>query len=346
MGPLLIAITLVLSAPAPGSGAPANVALKPEATRPTPPPLRKMRYKPGTPQEATAWQQRLRAELFSLLKLDDLVGRRDSIALNPQTLSSVREELFETREVEFHSTPGRRIKARLTLPTSGKGPWPAVVCSHGHGGTQRVVYDPKSIYRGFGRALAGRGYVTIAVDVGQHKVYEPGRTLMGERLWDLVRAVDYLESLDVVDRRRVGCAGLSLGGEMAMWLAATDPRIAATVSSGFLTRMDQMEHGHCMCWKFDGLRDLVDFADVYSLVAPRPLLCQNGLQEPPAGFPVSLAAEALREIGLIYADFGQSQNATLLAHCEGHVIHLPSLLAFFDGHLRGFGQKAVGPLGK
>lgn len=95
-----------------------------------------------------------------------------------------------------------------------------------------------------------------------------------------------------------------------------------------------MERNHCMCWKFDGLRELVDFADIYSLTAPRALLCQNGLQEPPSQFPVSLAADALREIGLIYADYGQSQNATLQAHLEGHIINLPGLLSFFDETMR------------
>jgi len=64
------------------------------------------------------------------------------------------------------------------------------------------------------------------------------------------------------------------------------------------------------------------------------LLCQNGLQEPPSQFPVSLAADALREIGLIYADYGQSQNATLQAHLEGHIINLPGLLSFFDETMR------------
>ena len=116
---------------------------------------------------------------------------------------------------------------------------------------------------------------------------------MGERLWDLVRCVDYLQSMPEVDEHRIGCGGLSLGGEMAMWLGAMDERIAATVSAGFLTTMDQMEQNHCMCWKFEGLRELVDFTDIYSLIAPRPLQCQNGLLEPPTQFYVPLARKAM-----------------------------------------------------
>ena len=89
-----------------------------------------------------------------------------------------------------------------------------------------------------------------------------------------------------------------------------------------------------MCWKFAELRELVDFADIYSLIAPRALLCQNGLQEPPSQFPVSIAREALKEINLIYHDLGRPNNVGLVAHEEGHVVDLPSLLTFFDGNLR------------
>ena len=119
-----------------------------------------------------------------------------------------------------------------------------------------------------------------------------------------------------------------------MWLGAMDQRIAATVSSGFLTTMDQMEENHCMCWKFEGLREIVDYADIYSLMAPRPLLCQNGLKEPPTQFCVPLARKAADEIKLIYRDLGQPDHMALDVHEGAHEINLPTLLAFFERHLR------------
>ena len=165
---------------------------------------------------------------------------------------------------------------------------------------------------------------------------------MGERLWDVMRCVDYIESLSGVDRTRIGCAGLSLGGEMAMWLGAMDERIAATVSAGFLTTMDHMEQNHCMCWKFPGLRELVDFADIYALTAPRPLQCQNGLREPQSQFYVPLARQAMEEVRTIYRDMDRPENVTLDVHDEGHVIDLPALLYFFATHLHSNGQRQRG----
>jgi hypothetical protein len=181
--------------------------------------------------------------------------------------------------------------------------------------------------------LATKGYVTISTTVSQHEVYDEGRLLMGERLWDLIRCVDYLQSMPEVDSSRIGCAGLSLGGEMSMWLGAMDERIAATVSAGFLTTMDHMEKNHCMCWKFDGLRELVDYADIYSLIAPRPLQCQNGLLEPVSQFYVPLARQAMEEVRIIYKDLDRPENIVLDVHNEGHVIDLPGLIYFFEKHL-------------
>jgi hypothetical protein len=308
-------------------------------------PCRTMRYTSRPADDARVWQSNVRARLFQLLKIDDLIARRDSIPVHPKELSAADKGTYQVRELEIDSTPGRRFRIVVTVPKVTAAPAAAVVCLGGHGSDRYSPYDERTIakgaakaksdriYRGFGTVLAQRGYATISATISQHQVYETGRLLMGERLWDLMRCVDYLESMPEVDRSRIGCGGLSLGGEMAMWLGAMDERIAATVSSGFLTTMDHMEQNHCMCWKFPGLRELVDYADIYCLTAARPLQCQNGLKEPPSQFYVPLAREAMEEIRTIYRDLGRPENAVLDVHEEGHVIDLPALLYFFEKHL-------------
>lgn len=300
---------------------------------------RSMRYVSGTPEDVVRWQEQLRAEFARLMKLDDLMRDRSSMPLESQVVNETDKGAYVLREVTLRSTPGRIIPAVVAMPKDQGRPMAAVVGIHGHGGTRMSVFDPTSgkndhIYKAFGHELAARGCVVISADVGQHEVYEEGRTLMGERLWDLMRCVDYLQSLPEVDGSRIGCAGLSLGGEMAMWLGAMDTRIAATVSAGFLTTMDQMEQNHCMCWKFDGLRALADWPDVYGLIAPRALQCQNGLKEPDTDFHVPLARQALREIQPAYADLGVPGHLELDVHEGGHEIDLAALMAFLNAHLK------------
>jgi len=304
-----------------------------------------MRYTSRPKEETGAWQEEVRTRLFQLLKIDKLLRKRNSIPFNSKVLSSADKGTYRVMEVEINSTSNRRIRVIVTIPNSKAKLVPAVVCIGGHGSSLYSPYDPKtivgqsprkksdSIYKAFGTVLAETGYVTISATVSQYKVYEKGRLLMAERIWDLIRCVDYLQSMPEVDGRRIGCGGLSLGGEMAMWLGAMDERIAATVSAGFLTMMDQMEQNHCMCWKFEGLREQVDFADVYSLIAPRPLQCQNGILEPASQFYVPLARRAMEEIRITYKDLDRPENVILNVHGEGHVIDLPGLIYFFDKHL-------------
>jgi len=299
-------------------------------------PERKMPFRATTPTDAKAWQEQSRELLSRLLKLTDLQATREAngkaIPFDMKTLATEDRRKFIRTEIEFNSTPTRRIKAIVTIPkTSDQKHFPGVVCIHGHGGNREIVYDPKSIYAGFATDLAENGFVTISTDVGQHEVYEEGRTLMGERLWDVLRCADYLASLPQVDANRMGCAGLSLGGEMAMWLGAMDPRMKVTVSSGFLTTVKNLQNGHCMCWDFPGFTENFDFSDIYSLIAPRSLLCQIGAKETaPGGFPPTLAYEAMANIQRAYAIDNVGHRARLDVHPGGHIFVTADGCKFID----------------
>jgi hypothetical protein len=295
--------------------------------------FRQKKYTSRSKENARKWQVKVRSQLFSLLKMDDLIADQKNMSV-ASSIPTIKDRTnYVIKELEINSTLKRKIKIIVTIPITTSKNLPAVVCIAGHGGDRYTVYENKTTYYRFATEMATKEFITISVNVGQHNVYEPNRTLMGERLWDLMRCVDYLESIPIVDRSRIGCAGLSLGGEMAMWLGALDDRIKVTVSAGFLTNMDHMEQNHCMCWKFDGLRELVDYPDIYSLIAPRFLQCQNGLKEPPNAFTPELAEEALKEIKPIYMDYKKKDNVELVIHEGGHEIALFELLEFFYEHL-------------
>jgi predicted dienelactone hydrolase len=302
---------------------------------------RKMEFRAATPADAQKWQAQSRELIAKLLNLSDLQETRTkdgkAIPFDVKTLATEDRDGYTRREIELNSTPTRRITAVVTIPRkSEQKKYPAVVCIHGHGGNRDIVYDPKSVYTGFATDLAEHGYVTISTDVGQHEVYEKGRTLMGERLWDVLRCADYLASLPQVDADRMGCAGLSLGGEMAMWLGAMDPRMKATVSSGFLTTMEGIDNDSCcLCWKFPGLMENFQFCDIYSMIAPRALMCQNGEKErAPGGFPVDVAEPEMKKIESAYAVFDARDKAVLDIHPGGHVYVVPTARAFIDNAVK------------
>lgn len=278
------------------------------------------------------WQVEVRKRLARLL----LLPERKPKDFEVKQIKTESCEKFKLEEYEIQSTFQRRIRVCLAVPlTVESKKIPAVVCIHGHGGNRYTPYEKEpSPYHEFGSKLAQNGFVVISTDIGQHEIYEVGRTLMGERLWDLIRCVDYLESLPFVDTNRIACAGLSLGGEMAMWLGAMDTRIKATTVCGFLTYMDQMEKNHCLCWKFPCLREAVDFPDIYGLIAPRALQCQNGEKEPPDQFPPSLAQKAWLEIKVVYEKFDAVDKIELVIHPGGHEIAIEPMLNFLNKHLK------------
>ncbi len=291
-----------------------------------------MKYLRTSASSPTSWQDRVRSQLIDLLKVGDQIYDKEIYPFESETISSKEIHKYQVTEMKINSTPFRQIEIVVTIPNEFVDFCPAVVAIAGHGGNRHTCYTKES-YHQCAHVLAQQGFVTISTGVSQHDVKESGRTLMGERLWDLIRCVDFLESMEAVDNNRIGCIGNSLGGEMVMWLAAVDSRMRAAVSSSFLTFMDQMENNHCMCWKFNGLREIVDFPDIYSLIAPRPLLCQNGLQEPLSQFPVHLARDAKKEIEIIYEDLAAGENFEFVTHEGGHEVHLSSLLSFLDKHL-------------
>src|SRR5688572_27732772 len=209
---------------------------------------RALRFTATTKREAVRWQEQSREKLFALMMGG---AKPEKISLDPIILqrTSGPDESYTLEELSLQTLPDRRVHAWLALPKQRKGKTPAVLALHGHGGNGREIVRGESLYW-YGRELAKMGYVVISPDIGQHDLQHTNWTLMGERTWDAMRCVDYLETRPEVDAKQIAVAGLSLGGETTMYVAAMDPRLKAADSSGWLTTIDNMKRGHCPCWNF------------------------------------------------------------------------------------------------
>ena len=93
-----------------------------------------------------------------------------------------------------------------------------------------------------------------------------------------------------VDPRRVGCLGISMGGYRSLFLAALDERIAAACVTGFMSTVRPMMRAHLDIHSWvhflPGLHQYLDWPDVATLAAPRPLLVQQCAHDtlfPPRG---------------------------------------------------------------
>ena len=62
-----------------------------------------------------------------------------------------------------------------------------------------------------------------------------GSNIAQYRIWDGMRAIDYLQSRDDIIAERIGCTGNSGGGTLTAYLMALDDRIVAAAPVCYLT---------------------------------------------------------------------------------------------------------------
>ena len=233
--------------------------------------------------------------------------------LEPTLLEEERFAGMMRQKVEYAVEPGERVRAYLTFPEKFNEPLPVVLGLHGTGagGKEFCWHLPDYPDMETARILPQQGFAVLAPDgptMGERPEPEqalfdtepfyrqnPGWSIFGKYTYEAMRAVDYLETLDFIDTRRVGALGHSLGGHWTMFAAAFDERIGAGVSScGFIPFRADLNH-HAFNTPTRWARDQgfvylpalgpyyledrqppVDFHEVMALIAPRPFLNVSG----------------------------------------------------------------------
>jgi fermentation-respiration switch protein FrsA (DUF1100 family) len=136
----------------------------------------------------------------------------------------------EVEAVGFESG-GVRLAGHLRVPAGG-GRRPAVVLTGPFTGVKEQVTGT------YARALAARGYATLALDhrnFGESGGAPRQHEDAAGKARDLLDATSYLAGHPAVDPARLGCVGICLGGSYALRHAAVDPRITslALVAGGY-----------------------------------------------------------------------------------------------------------------
>jgi dienelactone hydrolase len=135
-----------------------------------------------------------------------------------------------------------------------------------------------------------------------------GETIVGWRVWDVIRAIDYIATRPELDASRVGCMGISGGGTATLFSAALEPRIRAAMVSGYLnTFRDSIGSlAHCVDNYVPGILNWAEMHDIAGLIAPRPLFVESG--EKDNIFPIAASIESVKQVREIYAVFNQAER--------------------------------------
>jgi dienelactone hydrolase len=271
--------------------------------------------------------------------------------------SSIAPSLTLQR-IRLESETGIWVPAYLLLPSQGSDNLlPAVLCLHqtisigkdepvGLGGSPNLHYAIE---------LASRGFVALAPDYPSFGEYEydfarypqwPSGSL--KAVWDNMRAVDLLTQLSVVDPKRIGCIGHSLGGHNSIFTAVFDERIRAVVSSCGFTRFHKYYGGDLKGWtslrympriatEYDSDPDRVpfDFPQLIAAIAPRAFFSSSPQHD--ANFDCQGVRETIDEARVVFDTFGVSERLEVVyPDCEHDFPETSRLAAyrFLEENLR------------
>lgn len=296
-------------------------------------------------QEVLTWQKRLRLRLASLL--GETPGR--PCRLNPQVLWKKKTANGTLEKIVFTSEPGADVPAYVSVPEKPDGKLPFMICLQGHtsGMHNSIGMDSSARKkidvegdRDFAVQCLRHGIAAISVEqrsFGERgeklqKMTAPcgychdsamrslmlGRTLLGERIYDVRRAVDYLRTRTDVNCRKIGVMGNSAGGTASILAGVMIDAIGFIMSScSFCSyRESWMSIYHCACSYIPGIFRYADMGDIAGLAAPKPLVLVAGKNDPLA--PVKAVRKEFLHLKKIYRAMGAAENVRLVVGEGGH----------------------------
>lgn len=309
------------------------------------------------------WQSKLRRKLWSLL------------GGHPATKGPLRVRSLWRRphpfgvieKIIFTSEPYVDVPAYVCLPENARPPYRFMICLQGHttGMHQSIAVhqdDESKPFevsgdRDFALGCMKRGLAALCIEQRsfgerlerKQKIVSPlgchdsthqalmlGKTLIGERVWDVERGIDYLASRGDADMKHIGIMGNSAGGSISIYSAALLPRIAfAMPSCYFCTFRDSvMAIHHCEENYIPGLLKVAEMSDIMGLFAPKPLVLVAGLKD--EAFPIRAVRHAFRELKKIYRASGAGNRCHLVVGPDGHRFYADAAWPVLMRELRSF----------
>ncbi|MFT6619752.1 MAG: hypothetical protein ACKVHO_19530 [Verrucomicrobiia bacterium] len=292
------------------------------------------------------WQAERRAFF-----LQQIGGFPDRNPLNARVVGRLQGEGYRIEKVIFESRAQHHVTATLYLPES-IGPFPAILipCGHSHDGKAAGQYQRAAILfaRNGMAALCydpvgqGERYQLIDPELEnsyfldiprklelphpgvrhlcttEHTLMGIGSMLLGEnvaqyRIWDGMRAIDYLQSRVDIRADRIGCTGNSGGGTLTSYLMALDDRIVAASPGSYLTTLQRLIDGKgpqdAEQNIFGQMAFGMDEADYVMMRAPVPILICAGTRD--STFDIRGTREVFVQANRFYSHLGYPERVAL-----------------------------------
>ncbi len=294
-----------------------------------------------------AWRKELKEKFLELVGIPNI--EKNACPLNVEIEKEVQKEGYKQIRFTFESEKGAIVPCYLLIPDLGKEKYPLAITLQGHSsGFHLSIAEPKAPDQeeyAYGRGkfavqAVQHGYAALAIEqrgMGERRPNGPhqhmanmceytahialllGRTIIGERMWDVSKAIDAVgETFDCIDTEKILITGNSGGGTMSYYAACYDERIKLSAPScAFCPYEDSIMHWfHCACNFIPHAYEQFEMQDLSSLIAPRNLVFINGAKDPI--FPIDGSRKGFETVEKCYAKAGAAGNCKILETPKAH----------------------------
>lgn len=290
------------------------------------------------------WKESVKEKLYELLGID--LVKANACAPNMEIEEDVLMDGYRRIRFTFESEVGAIVPCYLLIPDTNKKKYPVGIVLQGHTsgfhislGIPKSEKDEETIKsRDFAIQAVKEGYAALCIEqrcmgervTSRHTFSSNmctypalaalmlGRTTLGERVWDVQRAIDQLSHFEMLDLDKIFITGNSGGGTMSFYASCFDDRIKICAPSSAFCSFEKSLFWtrHCPCNHIPGVYLWLEMQDMACLVANKEFISINGQVD--MIFSIEGAKDAFKTVEKIFEKEGKKDSCELVITPEGH----------------------------
>lgn len=299
-------------------------------------------------RDFSLWKMQVMEKLTELLGIG--VISENACPVYIEADEPIEQENYTSTRFCYESEKENFVPAFLLLPKQNKDKYPLAIVLQGHTTGYHISVGEK-IYTDdekwfpdscFALQAVARGFAVLCVEqrgmgiTRSHRYPGPGgvhqcsftamrainlgRTILGERVWDVSRGIDALEKLALpeIDLNKIMILGNSGGGTVAFYAACLEKRIGYAVPGcAFCSYKGSiLDILHCVCNNIPSASRYFEMEDLSCLIAPRHLTVLTGQKD--EIFPLDAVKQAYLTVEKIFERAGAANHCKLVEMPEGH----------------------------
>ena len=294
------------------------------------------------------WREQVENKLEELLGIDTIAENACPVCVKIEKETPC--DAYRLIQFSFESEIENRVPAFLLIPNQKKEKYPLAIVLQGHTtgyhisiGVTKYEEDQQFVPNSsFALQAVENGFAVLCIEqrgmgiTRSHRYPGPGgvhqcsftamtainlgRTVIGERVWDVSRGIDALEKMAYpeIDLSKIMILGTSGGGTAAFYTACLEKRIGYAVPAcAFCSYKGSiMTILHCVCNNIPQASRYFEMEDLVCLIAPRHLTILTGQKD--EIFPIEAVKQSYATAAEIFAHAGAKENCRLVVMPEGH----------------------------